>query len=159
MAGPARGVRLIGGAARRSKLREMTTPDQSTQPAGQAPLPPGVPVVRTIAMPADTNPAGDIFGGWLMCQMDLAAGVAAARYARGRCATVAVESIHFRSPVKVGDEVAVWAELLKVGRSSMRFRVSVWRRTHDSDVAIQVTDAVFVLVALDPEGRPRPVVT
>ena len=109
-------------------------------------------------MPADTNPAGDIFGGWLMCQMDLAAGAAAARHgACGRCATVAVESIHFRSPVKVGDEVAVWAELMKVGRSSMRFRVSVWRRTHDSDVAIQVTDAAFVLVALDQEGNTRPV--
>ncbi len=108
-------------------------------------------------MPADTNPAGDIFGGWLMCQMDLAAGAAAARYARGRCATVAVETIQFRSPVKVGDEVAVWAELLTVGRSSMRFGVSVWRRTHDSDVAIKVTDAVFVFVALDPEGKPRPV--
>jgi acyl-CoA thioesterase YciA len=106
-------------------------------------------------MPADTNPAGDIFGGWLMCQMDLAAGTAAARYARGRCATVAVEAIHFRSPVKVGDEVGVWADLLTVGRTSMRFGVSVWRRTHDSDVAIKVTDAVFVFVALDSEGKPR----
>ena len=105
-------------------------------------------------MPADTNPAGDIFGGWLMCQMDLAHGTAASRYARGRCATVAVETMQFRSPVKVGDEVAVWAELLTVGRSSMRFRVSVWRRTHDSDVAIQVTDAVFVLVALDARASP-----
>jgi acyl-CoA thioesterase YciA len=66
--------------------------------------------------------------------------------------------MHFHSPVKVGDEVAVWAELLKVGRSSMHFRVSVWRRTHDSDLAIQVTDAVFVLVALDGEGKPRPAV-
>ena len=133
-------------------------PHRSPQPAGHEPLPPGVPVVRTVAMPADTNPVGDIFGGWLMCQMDLAAGTAAARYARGRVATVAVESIRFRSPVKVGDEVGVWAELLSVGRSSMRFKVSVWRRTHDSDIAIKVTDAVFVFVALDAEGKPRPVV-
>src|SRR5512132_1246917 len=90
------------------------------------------PAIRTIAMPADTNPAGDIFGGWLMAQMDLAAGNVAARRARGRCATVAVDAIVFHSPVKVGDEVTVHAELTSVGRSSMRFQVSAWRRARDS---------------------------
>ena len=75
-------------------------------------------VIRTIAMPADTNPAGDIFGGWLMSQMDLAAGNAAARRARGRCATVAVEGIAFHSPVHVGDEISVYADLADVGRTS-----------------------------------------
>src|SRR3712207_3569123 len=81
------------------------------------------PAIRTIAMPADTNPAGDIFGGWLMAQMDLAAGNAAARRARGRCATVAVDGIVFHSPVHVGDEVTVYADLAAVGRTSMKFRV------------------------------------
>ncbi len=114
-------------------------------------------VIRTIAMPSDTNPAGDIFGGWLMAQMDLAAGNVAARRARGRCATVAVEQITFLGPVKVGDEVTVYAELVAVGRTSMRFRVSTWRRARDSEVSTKVTEAQFTFVALDAEGRPRPV--
>ena len=82
-------------------------------------------VIRTIAMPSDTNPAGDIFGGWLMAQMDLAAGNAAARRARGRCVTVAVDGMTFHSPVHVGDEVSVYAELISTGRTSMKFRVEV----------------------------------
>src|SRR5271170_5640072 len=83
--------------------------------------------IRTIAMPSDTNPAGDIFGGWLMAQMDLAAGNVAARRARGRCATVKVNEIIFHAPVHVGDEVSVFAEVVRVGRSSMDLEVQVWR--------------------------------
>jgi len=108
-------------------------------------------------MPADTNPAGDIFGGWLMSQMDLAAGNAAARRAKGRCATVAVESMKFVEPVRVGDEVTVWAELVRVGRTSMTFRVSAWRRARTGTAVSKVTDAMFTFVALDSEGRPRPI--
>ena len=78
-------------------------------------------VIRTIAMPSDTNPAGDIFGVWLMSQMDLAAGNAAARHARGRCVTVAVDGMAFHSPVQVGDEVSVYADLISTGRTSMKF--------------------------------------
>ena len=114
------------------------------------------PVIRTIAMPADTNPAGDIFGGWLMAQMDLAAGNAAARRARGRCATVAVEAMSFLSPVRVGDEVSLYAEILATGRSSMRIRVEAWRREREGEHANRVTEAVFTFVALDATGRPRP---
>jgi len=113
------------------------------------------PAIRTIAMPADTNPAGDIFGGWLLSQMDLAAGNAAARHARGRCATVAIDKISFVRPVRVGDEVTVFAELTGVGRTSMQFRVSAWRRARDSERVAKVTEAVFTFVALDSEGRPR----
>jgi acyl-CoA thioesterase YciA len=120
-------------------------------------LPAGEPAIRTIAMPGDTNPAGDIFGGWLMAQMDLAAGNVAARRARGRCATIAVERITFHSPVKVGDEVTVYAELVAVGRSSMKFQVSAWRRARDSDDSSKVTEAEFTFVALNSDGRPRPV--
>lgn len=119
--------------------------------------PGGEPAIRTIAMPADTNAAGDIFGGWLMAQMDLAAGNVAAHRARGRCATIAVERITFLSPVKVGDEVSVYAELLAVGRTSMRFAVSAWRRPRDTDSSTKVTAAEFTFVALGPDGRPRPV--
>jgi acyl-CoA thioesterase YciA len=115
------------------------------------------PAIRTVAMPADTNPAGDIFGGWLMAQMDLAAGNVAARRARGRCATIAVEKIVFLSPVKVGDEVTLYSEVVSVGRTSMRLRVSAWRRPRDSDDSIKVTEAEFTFVALAADGRPRPV--
>ena len=117
------------------------------------------PQVRVIAMPADANPAGDIFGGWLMAQMDLAAGNAAARRARGRCATVAVEAITFLSPVRVGDEVSLYGRLLGVGRSSIRVHVEAWRRDRTAEDAARVTEATFTFVALDEASRPRPVPT
>ena len=115
------------------------------------------PAIRTIAMPSDTNPAGDIFGGWLLWQMDLAAGNAASRHAGGRCATVAIDQIVFLQPVKVGDEVTVYSELVGTGRTSMRFSVTAWRRRRDGERVHKVTGAVFTFVALDLEGRPRDV--
>ncbi|WP_158743558.1 acyl-CoA thioesterase [Acidisphaera sp. L21] len=126
-------------------------------PPTQAGPPPGAPTIRTIAMPADTNPAGDIFGGWLMAQMDLAAGNAAARRARGRCATVAVEAMTFLSPVFVGDEVSLYAEVLKVGRTSLRIAVEAWRRVREGEETAKVTQAVFTFVAIDDHRQPRPV--
>lgn len=116
----------------------------------------GEPVIRTIAMPADTNPSGDIFGGWLMAQMDLAAGNLAARTARGRSATIAVEGMTFLKPVKVGDEVTIYASLLSTGHSSMRIAVQAWRRDRYSTESEIVTKATFTFVALDAEGRSRP---
>jgi acyl-CoA thioesterase YciA len=118
--------------------------------------PEGEPVIRTIAMPADTNPNGDIFGGWLMAQMDLAGGSAARRRAGGRVATVAVDSMSFHHPVQVGDEVSIYARILSVGRTSIRVFIEAWRRGRDDD-ANKVTSATFVLVAIGPDGRPRPV--
>lgn len=118
--------------------------------------PPHEPVIRTIAMPADTNPSGDIFGGWLMAQMDLAAGNLACRVARGRAATIAVEGMTFHKPVKVGDEVSLYADLVSTGRTSMRIHVEAWRRNRYGEDRVKVTDAIFTFVALDPEGRPRP---
>lgn len=117
----------------------------------------GVLVIRTIAMPADTNPAGDIFGGWLMSQMDLAAGNMAARVAQGRTATVSVEAMQFLHPVKVGDEVTLYATLTHVGRTSIRVHVDVWARPRQSQNGKKVTEAEFVFVALDDNGAPRPV--
>jgi len=115
----------------------------------------GVLVIRTIAMPADTNPAGDIFGGWLMSQMDLAAGNMAGRVSQGRGATVAVEAMQFLRPVKVGDEVTLYATLLNVGRTSMRIHIDVWARPRFGQAAEKVTSADFVFVALDANGAPR----
>ncbi|MEP9354152.1 acyl-CoA thioesterase [Xanthobacter sp. KR7-65] len=120
-------------------------------------LPDGHPVIRTIAMPADTNPNGDIFGGWLMSQMDLAAGNVAARRSRGRAATVAVEAMSFLSPVAVGDEVSLFGTIVKVGRTSMRIEVEAWRRARESEQSTKVTEAVFTFVAIDENGRPRPI--
>jgi acyl-CoA thioesterase YciA len=117
--------------------------------------PRGEPAIRTIAMPADANPAGDIFGGWLMAQMDLAAGNVAARRARCRCTTVAVDRISFLSPVYIGDEVSLYAEILKVGRTSMSIQVDAWRRSRDGEEQVKVTAATFTFVALDQGGRPR----
>lgn len=113
-------------------------------------------VIRTIAMPSDTNPTGDIFGGWSMAQMDLAAGNAAARRARGRCVTVAVDGMTFHSAVHVGDEVTVYADLISIGRTSMKFQVEAWRRSRDGDERIKVTEAIFTFVAIDSGSRPRP---
>lgn len=113
------------------------------------------PTVRVIAMPSDTNPAGDIFGGWVMSQMDLAAGSVASLYSRGRSATVSVEKIEFHRPVKIGDEVSIYTEMLKVGRSSMRILVKAYRRARHQAESQQVTQAVFTFVALDKDGKPR----
>jgi len=117
--------------------------------------PQGEPAIRTIAMPADANPAGDIFGGWLMAQMDLAAGNVAARRARCRCATVSVDRITFLSPVHVGDEVSLHARIVKLGRTSLTIQVAAWRRSRDGEEQVKVTEASFIFVALDQGGRPR----
>ena len=115
------------------------------------------PTIRTIAMPADTNPAGDIFGGWLMSQMDLAAGSVASLTSHGRSATIAVEGMKFHRPVKVGDEVSLYAEMVRVGRSSMQIHVEAWRRERDRETGEKVTEATFTFVALDETGKARPV--
>lgn len=125
--------------------------------ASETEPPQGAPTLRTIAMPSDTNPAGDIFGGWLMSQMDLAAGTLAALTARGRCSTIAVEGMKFLRPVKIGDEVSLYTDMISVGRSSMRINVRAWRRARHGMVSEQVTEAVFTFVALDEDGRSRPV--
>ncbi|ABQ30665.1 thioesterase superfamily protein [Acidiphilium cryptum JF-5] len=115
------------------------------------------PMMRAIAMPADANANGDIFGGWLMSQMDLGGSNLAGRIAHGRIATVAVDAMSFIRPVKIGDEVSVYAELLKVGRTSIQVNVEAWRRARDSASERRVTKAVFTFVAIDSEGRPRPI--
>ena len=115
----------------------------------------GAPVVRTIAMPSDTNPAGDIFGGWLMGQMDLAAGNVAARRSRGRCATISVDAMTLHSPVFVGDEVSLYAWIVAVGRTSIRIQVEVWRRERTGEATMKVTEGRFTFVAIDADRRPR----
>ena len=117
------------------------------------------PALRTIAMPADTNPNGDIFGGWLLSQMDLAGGVVAMRRAQGRCVTVGIEAMTFHKPVLIGDEVSCFAKVERVGRTSLRVRVESWvRRLHSDTVeTMKVTEGVFTYVAIDTARRPRSV--
>ena len=115
------------------------------------------PLIRVIAMPADTNPSGDIFGGWLLSQMDLAAGNLAHRLAKGRCVTVAVDAMAFLAPVHVGDEVSVYADLIAMGRTSMKISVEAERRTRYQATTVLVTKAVFTFVAIDDDRRPRPI--
>jgi acyl-CoA thioesterase YciA len=130
----------------------------SARDAAQVPpveLPRTLPLVRVIAMPADANPNGDIFGGWLLSQMDLAGGSLAAQRARGRCATVAVDGMVFHEPVFVGDEVSCYGKLVKTGRSSMTVRIEAWRRQLTSDDVRKVTEATFTYVAIGENRRPR----
>ena len=122
---------------------------------GSAP-PSRAPTVRVIAMPADANPYGDIFGGWLMSQMDIGAGLIAARFSRGRAVTVAMDGMQFLLPVKVGDEVSVYGALLGVGRSSMTIEVEAWRRNRHDTEEVKVTEAHFTFVAIDADRKPRP---
>ena len=113
-------------------------------------------VIRTVAMPADTNPNGDIFGGWLMAQMDIGGGTIAMRHAGGRCVTVAVDGMSFLRPVAVGDEVSIYATPVGRGRTSLSFRIEAWRRSRTEEVEHKVTEATFKFVLIDAEGRPRP---
>jgi acyl-CoA thioesterase YciA len=114
------------------------------------------PALKTIAMPADANPSGDIFGGWLLAQMDLAGGVAAQRRARGRVATVAVDAMEFKLPVFVGDEVACYARIERTGRTSLTIRVDVWATRMRSFERVAVTTGLFTYVAIGEDRRPRP---
>jgi acyl-CoA thioesterase YciA len=115
------------------------------------------PAIRVVAMPADANAYGDIFGGWLLSVMDSAAGLTAARRSKGRAVTVAMDGMVFHQPVKVGDEVTAYAEVERVGRTSMTIAVEAWRRERHLEDSIKVTEAKFTFVAIDDDGRPRPV--
>jgi len=116
------------------------------------------PELRLMAMPADTNPAGDIFGGWIMAHVDLAGGVAAIRRSRGRVATVAVNSFQFRQPVSVGDVVSFFTRIAKVGRTSITVDVEVYAERNPSHpIIVKVTEASLTYVALDGQGAKREV--
>jgi len=120
-------------------------------------VPKGELVIQTIAMPKDTNPNGDIFGGWLMSQMDLGSGILASKVSKARVVTVAMEGMSFLHPVRVGDTVACYAWVEKIGRTSMRIPVEVWVTRYKTGEQVRVTHGVFTYVAVGAEGRPIPV--
>ena len=116
--------------------------------------PTGQLTIRIVAMPADTNASGDIFGGWIMAQMDLSAGVAGRERAQGRVVTASVSSLSFLHPVKVGDVVAVYTEVVGTGRSSIRIQIEAWVIRGTGSTQLKVTEALFVMVAVDESGSP-----
>ena len=126
------------------------TDESNEQPRGEL-------TVRVAAMPSDTNANGDIFGGWVLSQMDVAGGIAAVERSQGRVATVAIDALHFIRPVKVGDVLCVYTAVDRIGRTSMKLHVEAWARRFRTHHREKVTDATFTFVALDENGRPRPV--
>ena len=111
--------------------------------------------IRTIAMPADANPNGDIFGGWLLSQMDLAGGVFSKHYTKSRTVTIALDSMSFYRPVFIGDVVCCYCHLLKLGTTSLRVKIEAWTIREDSDDRLKVTEGIFTYVALDKDRKPK----
>jgi acyl-CoA thioesterase YciA len=126
-------------------------------PASDEAEPRGDLCTRTIAMPADTNANGDIFGGWLLSQMDIAGGVAASKIAKSRTVTVSIDVMNFRKPVYVGDLVSVHANLVRVGRTSMTIHLEAWVLRRKEMKSILVTDGNFTYVSIDEQGTPQPI--
>lgn len=124
---------------------------------GQNSEPRGTLAVRTVAMPADTNANGDIFGGWVMSRMDQAGGIAAVEATRGRVVTVAVEAMTFIAPMRVGDVLCVYTEVERIGNTSLTIHVEAWGKRFITGERDKVTDASFTFVAIDENGKPRPV--
>lgn len=127
----------------------MTTVDE--------PLPTGEPAIRTRAMPRDTNPSGDIWGGWLLAQMDLAGEVAARQRARRRVVTVGIEAMEFHRPVKVGDVVSFYSEVVRLGRTSLTVQIIAVAMSEVTGMRTRVTQGRFSFVALDEDGQPTPI--
>ena len=128
----------------------MTDQQLTVLPAGKE------PTLRVVPMPADSNSSGDIFGGWVMSQVDIAGSIPAIRTARGRVATVAVNSFVFRRPVMVGDLVSFYAEVIKIGRTSITVEVEVYaQRNPEREETVKVTEATLTYVAVDAQRRPR----
>lgn len=119
--------------------------------------PNGALTIRTLAMPGDTNPAGDIFGGWVLSQMDIAGSICAVERVKGRVATVAVEAMTFISPVKVGDVLCVYTSIKQLGNTSITIAIEAWARRNRLADRVKVTQGHFVYVALDDEGHKRPI--
>ncbi len=116
------------------------------------------PLLRVVPMPADANQHGDIFGGWIMSQVDIAGGVLAARHARGRVATVAVNSFQFKQPVFIGDVLSFYADVVRVGNTSITVNVEVYAQRNPTDIeTVKVTEATLTYVAIGPDRRPRQV--
>lgn len=119
--------------------------------------PTGQPTIRTVAMPADLNANGDVFGGWLLSQMDIAGGIAAGLRSEGRVVTVAIDAMHFHKPMKLGDVLSCYCELEKVGTTSLSYVVEAWARRRAGSTGTKITEGRFTYVAIGADGMKRPV--
>ena len=135
-------------------MTEATTP---TNEGAVQQTPCGEISIQTLAMPSDANQNGDIFGGWLLSQMDLAGGIFASKIAKGRTVTVAVDAMSFRKPVYIGDVVCVYTDLMRVGTTSITIHVEAWVIRRKETNRLLVTDGNFIYVAIDDNNEPRPV--
>ena len=135
-------------------MTDQATPTHS-EPAPTAPR--GELSIRTLAMPADTNGNGDIFGGWLLSQMDIAGSIYATKVIQNRNVTVAIEAMTFRKPVYVGDVVSVYSDTIRTGRTSITVHIEAWVTRRNEAQTMLVTDGNFVYVAIDEQGRPKPI--
>ncbi len=124
---------------------------QSEQPKGEL-------AVRTLAMPADTNPNGDIFGGWVLSQMDIAGAIIAGKEAKGRTVTVQVETMTFHRPVHVGDVLCCYVEVIKIGNTSLKLKIEAWAMRNFDPDRVKVTEGIFTYVAIDENRKPRPII-
>ncbi len=130
----------------------VSTPESSSQrPVGR------IPTLRTYAMPADSNANGDIFGGWLLAQMDLAGGARAYEFAGGRVVTVGIEAMTFHQPVFIGDEVSVYTDIERVGRTSVTIRIASWARRRQTREDVKVTEGLFTFVHIGDNRQPTPI--
>ena len=132
------------------------TPEAGLPMSSETSSPSGDLTIRTVAMPADANASGDIFGGWVLSQMDLAAGIAAGQRAKGRVATIAIDAMKFIRPVHVGDVLCVYSKIIKCGRSSMAIQLEAWALRNRIGERVRVTEGVFTFVAIDAQGQTRP---
>ena len=132
--------------------------DRRQKPSTETPAvrPRGELCLQTVAMPADTNPRGDIFGGWILSQMDIAGGILAHQRSQGRTATVAIETMKFHLPVFVGDIVGCYGTVIRTGRTSIAVQIEAWARRGSTGEMVRVTEGVFTYVAIDEHRRPRP---
>jgi acyl-CoA thioesterase YciA len=137
--------------------KDSAMPDAAAKPAEPEVPPDADPAIRTIAMPADTNPHGDIFGGWLLCQMDLAGASVAVRRAGGRVVTVAITAMAFHRPVCVGDQVSCYGSVEKIGNTSITIKVESWALRGTGLTPIKVTEGLFTYVRVDANGLPQPI--
>jgi acyl-CoA thioesterase YciA len=135
----------------------MAATDAATATSSRAPDFAREPILRTVPQPADMNGNGDIFGGWVLSQMDIAGGVLASRSAQGRTATVAITAMTFVEPIKVGDLVSVYGEITRIGNSSITVKMETVVQRRLDPTPIRVTEGTFVYVAIDDNGKPRPV--
>ncbi len=117
--------------------------------------PEGTLSLQTIAMPADTNWSGDVFGGWIVSQMDLAGAIHVERFSKGRCATIAINQMTFLVPVKVGNVISCYTKILEVGNTSVQVQIEVWNSHDDSREPVRITEGVFTFVAVDVKGNKR----